>query len=462
LTIRFDRTHRPAGVDSGRRASTARSAPTDARAERLLALQQGAGNRATVQAVARWPFLHPPAQPPNPVSQKPASTPAPAPAAQPPKPGKPPMLAPEVRRYLRMHTRDRMLAALPFFLQALEHNVAAIKAEEKAKAEWAAALVEIFMGIAAPAFARLLVNKAGVTGKLAGEIAGMTKTTKTAKHAVAAKTAAEAAQKAEEYAWEAAKLRAEATAARAALKAKKGGRGAMKAAEATAAKAATKAAELEEEAEVARQAYQMLAPVELISDNELLKETIKGATKATTTALKQNVTVLFGEDDVNVFSNKLGEEFHHAIDDVLGKIARDSAYQPDTEGAALKDAELVGLHTIYDPDNTGIETYRAMLKEKFEAFTTYVRVIEKGAATLSGKHDTWHGTNVRAVWVTAAFFVPRKQLWLLKEKWQAQPGREDPEVHTELMARIPKDMEPFAIAKTEAEFGKGSVTTMAI
>jgi hypothetical protein len=362
------------------------------------------------------------------------------------------MFPPEVRRYLREQTRDRMLAALPFFVQALEQNLAAIKGEEKVKAEWASALVEIFMGFGAPIFARLLVSKAGVTGKLAGEISAITKTTRTAKHAKLANTAAEASQKAEEYAWEAAKLRAEATAARAALKAKQGGRQTMKAAEAAAAEAMMKASVLDKAAEEARKAYQDLAPVELIGDNELLKATVTGATKVTTTLLKQKVTLLWGEDDLNIFANQLGSGFHHAVDRELQKLNRDKAKLPDDQGVETTDDQLLGLYIIYDPDNADVESYRAILKEKLEAFKTYVRVIEQGIPGQAGKYGDYYGTNIRAVWRTRSYIDGGvRQLWLLKEEWRkGRLGGGD--VEREFISRVPKEMESFVIAKMAAEF----------
>jgi hypothetical protein len=97
------------------------------------------------------------------------------------------MLRPDVRKVIRLDTRDRILIALPVFISALDQKVAAIKAEEKGKADWAAAIVEIFVGIAAPVFARLLVNRGGVTQKLAADLAAITKTSKTAKHVSTAK-----------------------------------------------------------------------------------------------------------------------------------------------------------------------------------------------------------------------------------------------------------------------------------
>jgi hypothetical protein len=129
------------------------------------------------------------------------------------------MLRPDVRKVIRLDTRDRILIALPVFISALDQKVAAIKAEEKAKADWAAAIVEIFMGIAAPVFARLLVNRGGVTQKLAADLAAITKTSKTAKHVSTAKPAAEATKRAEEMACEAAKAKSELNCAHASARA---------------------------------------------------------------------------------------------------------------------------------------------------------------------------------------------------------------------------------------------------
>jgi hypothetical protein len=456
--------------------SDAITAPaTDPRVARVLALQRTIGNRLVGRALARWPLpAGAPVRPAPggaPVKTPAGGSPAKAPAAAvvtvapvPPTPN-PPMLTPNARKLIRLNTRDRILIALPFFISALDQNVAAIKAEEKAKAEWAAAIVEIFIGIAAPVFARLLVNRGGVAQKLAADLAAVTKTSKTAKHVSAAKTAAEAAKKAEAVAWEAAKAKAELKLAQDAAKAagksrsvRKEAQKAAREAEAAAQRAARRAAELEDEATAAQEAYAALAPVELISDSELLKETMKGAVKATTSALKQNVQLLWGEDDVNAFALKLEVEFHYAAEELTHKLNEDTTNQPDSEGAHFNDLQLVALYVTYDPGHTNIDAYRTMLKTVLEDFRTYVRPIKKGDWT---PHSTkWKQSetknDVRGVWVKDT--AGRKRLYVLEEEQVREGSRVETSV--KFTGPVPPGSVKAVIDRTEAEFGKGSIQTI--
>ena len=254
----------------------ASSQPGDTRAAHALALQQAIGNCSTARVLTRWPVpgrmlaQAPPVPggssrgtpvaggPPVTTLAPPSPTPANAPATSPPS--RLQILTPAARKVLRLDTKDQIAADLPLFLNALDDNVAAIKAHDKAKAEWAAAIVEICFGVAAPIFAKLLVNRGGVTQRFASQLSEITKTSETAKHLRTAKNAAEAAEVAEDMAWQAAKARAELTIAQDAVKAargrsaRKGAEKAMRQAEAGAKQAERRAEELGELATEAQEA----------------------------------------------------------------------------------------------------------------------------------------------------------------------------------------------------------------
>jgi hypothetical protein len=413
----------------------------DPRQARVMSLQHAIGNRATARVLARDP-QHTSGEPPE------------APGTS--TPLRLDVLSASTRKVLRNDSRDRILAALPFFVSAVKDNVAALKAEEKAKAEWATALIDMFIGIGAPIFAKLLVNRGGVTGRLAGKLSKATETTATVKHATAAKTAAEAAANFEQARQGLATAEAELAVAQKAKAAARGRRATKEAdkarrdAEQAATNAAKRAAEFGQRAEKARKDYEALKPVELIGDTELLKETMKGlVSKVGGTALKQNVELLWGEDDVDAFAVGLQLEFHKGVTDVTHQLNTDDADHPDSEGTNFKDKQLIALWSAFDPEVTNVVTYREVLKDKLDLFKTWVHPIEATKATITSKWDNWHGTNTRAVWLNTP---TGKELWLITEDWEAQPPRGQ-KIDRKWVGRIPHEMERFAIARTEAIFG---------
>jgi hypothetical protein len=412
----------------------------DARAEPILALQRTIGNRATARVLARDPRHT--GDPPTP--------PAPSP------PMDLQVMSPSTRRVLRNDCRDRILAALPFFVAAVKDNVDAIKAEEKSKAEWSALLIDVILGIGAPIFAKILVNRGGVTGRLAGKMSKVTATTETVTHRAAAKTAAEAAAKFEEAKQGLAVAEAQLKTAQLSKAAARGRRATKDAdrvrrdAETAATKAAEAVAELSDRARNAKDAYEKLKPVELIGDAELLKESMKAIGNVAKTTMKQNVELLWGEDDVKAFSLKLEVEFQTGVDDVTHQLNEDNELHPDSEGGHFSDKQLIALWSSFDPELTNVLSYRQVLKEKLDQFKTWVRPIAVGTPAKHSKYGNYGGKDTRAAWLNTP---SGKELWLVDENWQETITGEKHMTDRDWRGHIPPEMERFAIAQTEALFG---------
>ena len=125
--------------------------------------------------------------------------------------------------------------------------------------------------------------------------------------------------------------------------------------------------------------------MELISDNELLKETLKGAGSVRKAHLKEEIERLWGEDDVKEFSTKLKDRFHDFGLDLQHQLNTDITDYPESEGKNFSDKELTGLYVMFDREHANLKTYRAALTKTLEDFRTYIRVIENDAASGRGE-----------------------------------------------------------------------------
>lgn len=342
------------------------------------------------------------------------------------------LLTPTDRQIVRKEAVLQITTAFPVILRELDKVVASVHAREKARAEWTAAIIDIFFGLACPALAKLVAARGGVVAKLGKAASDASKTTNTAKHAAAAAKAAEAAAKLEPAIASATTARTAAdelaTAKRAAEAAAKArNSGALTAAAIKARKDWAKAKRIASDAErdvayfeaAAKEAANdaKLPPTELIGDVELIKEGMKGAGKAISTEVKQNIGALFGQDDLDQFASGLATQLQQAFNEVGRAIIEDEEKHPGDPGANYADHELLAIWAAYNEDIANPTTYRAALKQLFDDFVTFVRPIRvkrEMESRTGGVPVGWDDRPDRAVWVQSK--AGRRRLWLVKDE----------------------------------------------
>jgi hypothetical protein len=174
-----------------------------------------------------------------------------------------------------------------------------------------------------------------------------------------------------------------------------------------------------------------------ISESDFLKEGVKGIGKIATTEIKLNPSALFGESDVDAFANQLTVQFHAGVQAITDAIAFHK----------LTDDQLISTFLAYDVEYTNLIAYRETLKTLFQHFRSFVHPIgTETAPTEVSSVDT----DTRAVWVV--LWGGSKRLYLERRTVHLTPfvGADESVDRTE----VPKDIEPFVIAKTQQEFGK--------
>ena len=413
----------PSGVDTAHahleRAQATANSPWPAGAPRTprvaLALQRQIGNRATRRVLSREPTLP---TVPEKKTWRPRAT---------------DLLTPTDRQIVRKEAVLQITTAFPVILRELDKVVASVHAQEKARAEWTAAILDIFFGLECPALAKLLAARGGVVAKLGKAASEASKTTNTAKHAAAAAKAAEAAAKLEPAIASAAKARTAAdelaTAKRAAEAAAKArNSAALTEAAIKARKDWAKAKRIGSDAErdvayfeaAAKKAADdaKLPPTELIGDVELIKEGMKGAGKAISTEVKQNIGALFGEDDLDQFASGLATQLQQAFNEVGRAIIEDEENHPGDPGDNYADHELLAIWAAYNEHVANPATYRAALKQLFDDFVTFVRPIGVKRETESRTGGAPAGRDEqpnRAVWVQS---TAGRRLWLVKDEFR--------------------------------------------
>lgn len=347
----------------------------------LLALQRQAGNRAVTRAIAAHRSL----------SRAPSDDPLIPPPSEKPnwEPQDPGALTVTERNIIRDDTVSQIDTAFPLFLDALRAVVQSIHAEEKADADLAAPALDVFFGIGAPIFTKLLLSRGGVTAKLSSKLSKTLSTTNTPQHRKAAAEAVEAAAKVEpaaEAAERARELADELAAAkRAAENAAKGTKNSAKAATAIdarrkwkqarqAADAAERhAGETKSAAAAAADAHGKLDPIALIRDEELLKEGMKAGGKYVSAEMKRRATQLFGEDMTDAVAGALKTEVAKGVTQLKRDIILDRNNSPDRPGANFTDTQLLALWAAYDENAADYAEYVATIKHYFDEYARYVK-----------------------------------------------------------------------------------------
>ncbi|MER6960283.1 hypothetical protein [Streptomyces sp. NPDC000618] len=101
----------------------------------------------------------------------------------------------------------------------------------------------------------------------------------------------------------------------------------------------------------------------LISQQDVLKASFTGATKAANQLMKSSSNALFGETEIDAFALGLRNSFHHGAGSLLNQVTTST------------DPQLIALWTAYDPDNADESAYRQTLGELFAHYQKQVEPI---------------------------------------------------------------------------------------
>ena len=423
-------------------ASTARS---QAAVANLMRLQAVAGNRAVSQLVggrmlSRTPKRAVPTMPPMPIKAK-GSGAAPTPSKR---------LSPEDRMLLAKQASGRIGTAWTAFSGAVRDHIASIKAEDKAKAEMLAAVVEIFVGFAAPFLANLgkglgtpdarVASKLEKVGqRLGGVIKGdPVKTAASKRWTVEADAHAKRADALRKHGDLARNKRDEWQKRKATLKGKD---------QATAEKAVTEWGKNVEKADKAANealkaaskarlkaealATESTAPaLSLLTDQEILKQTWTSVGSIAKVKIKLD-PLLYGEGKVDVFARMLLDGFHAGVNELRDDLAKEGI---PGKSSKLSDEELIALWAAFQDEFTDSSAYVEQLKDVFSKFKTYVRPIDVKEVDLYGRlRGTWKRSTM-AVWITG---YGAKRLALVNAfEWAGQPNRPPPSGNQDMTPKI--------------------------
>ena len=176
---------------------------------------------------------------------------------------------------------------------------------------------------------------------------------------------------------------------------------------------------------------------EVVKGADVLKEGFKAIGALTTTAIKMNPKLLFGESDVDAFGNQLIAQFHAGVSALINAVSFDT----------LSDEALIATFFAYSPDMADVFAYRKALEKIFDEFKSLVRPIGRESY---GNEAMSSETKTRGVWVVQLggekkLFVSRKYEVLYPPGYRS--------LDNETLRPVPDDIKPFVIAKTIQEFG---------